>query len=170
MSTVILPVQEQRFNRATIEGKGARDSHDTQTVVRLSPFNMPRAMEIEVDSNDFCTLRFLYPVEEDPLRETFSLGAHEDFEIVLGQSSRKVLTIRIANATEHLKDGPFRIPLEGGARLWSRALPEHAQFACKRNASVIEEFLGEMPDKAREDLLKALAQLKEIAREKRATR
>jgi len=148
MATYVLAEYEQEeFNKEVRPpAAGAGRGVLAHGWARLSSFNMPDQITVAVDVDGVVRFLFGYPNDEPALDRRFSTG--DGIDLRVGRFSGKVLEVRIQNAYARFHAGPFGFD-PAVVEAWAPALPSDRQFACRRNAEVVNKIVRAMPQTAR---------------------
>lgn len=159
MSSVVVGVEhvdESLYNTAIPAGPQSPNPYAPRAWSRLSTFNMPREISLEVNALNQCVFRFAYPNDEPAERSTRRVA--DGVDVQLGKTSKKVLAVRVSDAINRLQ---ARELLFGStaALSWVDEVSWPARFACQRNAEVVAAILRAIPDSIREQILLKLREL-----------
>ena len=130
-------------------------SHLPPAAAKLSPFDVPTSIKVDVFPDDVCVFRFDYKNRE-PAEDRWRRASTEDsIEVLLGRHTRKILAVRVSNARSCLSGGciPFSYRVIPD---WAADLPLDAVRACERNAEVVRALLDGLRDTFRASIVRAL--------------
>lgn len=120
-----------------------------------SLFDVPDSVEFAVQPGDLLEVRFGYPNDEPAERSLRALSGDGRTLALLGHHTKKILALRMQDASRRLFEGGVHLDTSG-MHEWVSALPAEAFNACVRNASVITSIMKALPRDFRRELFRHL--------------
>jgi hypothetical protein len=130
-------------------------AHGVTTFSGISPFHVPKAIEVRIASPEEATLSFVYENEEPA--ETASRSIGHLLEVQLGEKSKKVLTVTIrGDVLDRFKRRDWFSTSYTDDLM--RSAPPSAAFSLRKNAELISSLLANLPTAFVDEILHACVQ------------
>lgn len=111
---------------------------------RLSPFQAPQGVGIEVLHNNIIRIKFAYPNEEPPKPKPRKFQEIPNWEFSVGKFTHKILSIQICSAAESIAARQLCFDLDVVRELASE-LPAVRRAECERNIEIVAAIMCSVP-------------------------